>query len=235
MKKFLFLLCFFLISFFFLGCTRSRSNITETRDQPTKIRPGTTVEIVFQKELTEKEKEGQMILKEVVQGHPNEGIRKTLDSLIRSGDIFLCFRINRPAERMCISLIKTSGGTILVLVINSDFLLTAERGLLYLVLQHEWEHNKDFFQGRLLRCEEIPVEDFEKSKLARAIWETELKALQAEWNLAQELRRTDLMPEVASYVKKLGEEKGFRKALYGLLLQNKPIEEVKALAPWWKQ
>jgi len=233
MKKFLFLLCFFLISFFFLGCTRS--NIIEIRDQPTKIRPGTTVEIVPQEELTEKEKRGQMILKEIVQGHPNEEIRKTLDSLIRSGGILLCFRTNRPTERMYISPVEIDEEIILVLVINPDFLLATERDLLYLVLQHEWEHIKDFFQGRLLRCEEIPVEDSEKLKLARAIWETELKALQAEWNLAQKLRRTDLMPEVASYVKKLGEEKGLKKALFILLLQNRPTEEVKALAPWWEQ
>ncbi len=233
MKKFLFLLCFFLINFFFLGCTRS--NIIEIRDQPTKIRSGTTVEIVPQKELAEKEKRGQAILKGAIQDHPNEEIRKTLDSLIRSGDIFLCFRTNRPTERMYISPVEIDEEIILVLVINPGFLLATERDLLYLVLQHEWEHIKDFFQGRLLRYEEIPVENFEKLKLARTIWETELKALQAEWNLAQEIERTDLMPETVDYVEKLGKEDGLRKVFYEFLLQNRPTEEVEAIAPWRKQ
>lgn len=198
-------------------------------DQACKNQP--KVSVIPQTELTKTEVRAQMILKEIVQTHPSKEIREELDSLIQNGIILLCFRSNIPAREMYFD------PTARALIINPEFLLSVEQDYLYLVLAHEWEHVKDFLKGNLVYFSRvIPKDPGKREKLARSIWENEFRAIEAEWELAKQLRRSDLMPDILiQEVEKNGEEKGLKTGLFKLLLVTRDPEEVKICSSWWKQ
>lgn len=186
-----------------------------------------------QTDFTEVEKQANVTLGWLIQNHPDEDVRIGLDSLIRSGKIPLCTKTDVPVEEI---VFDNTFDTIGVLVYNPEFILSKDipDNYKFLVLKHEYEHIKDYFEGKLWKGGKPPSNDQEKFEFAKTIWESDYKALKAEVDLAIRIQAENYYPEECVAYKN-GDEKQFRQLLLNLILNSKVYRDRQELFPHFRK
>jgi len=196
---------------------------------PTRKKPSIRV----QTEATEVEKQANVTLGWLIENHPDEDVRVGLDSLIRSGKIPLCTKTDIPVEEI---VFDNTFDTIGVLVYNPEFIISKDipDNYKFLVLKHEYEHIKDYVEGKLWKGGKPPSNDQERFEYAKTIWDSDYKALKAEVDLAIRIHAENFCSdECAAY--KNGDEKQFRQLLLNLLLNGKVYRDKQELYPYFQR
>ncbi|MDO8490166.1 MAG: hypothetical protein Q7S47_01995 [bacterium] len=187
--------------------------------------------------------QGMLVLRRLVETHPDLLVRRTLSGWIGSGVISISMESDLMPSEMAMEIVKINGAELLVLVANPNFLLrrqlaTQKDDMLYkqLVIYHETTHAADHLAGRIRLTPAITPNDPKMiAAKARSLWMAEYSATFAEWKLAKKISATHLMSNIKKSIAIHGERRGFLEAFAPLMFRGAMVSNPAPFLPTWKK
>ncbi len=158
------------------------------------------------------------LLRTLIATHPTPDIR-TLDTWLRTGTVSLIYE---PRVREMVVQLLNAGPALLV---NEHFLRTADIRYQYLALTHAYRRLQEHFFGNFPLLAQRPTTAPEATEHARIIWNSELIATRAQWQLAKQLGVPHFLPILVRNAQTYGDtERALIHSVYEMRRQDVPAE-----------
>lgn len=137
------------------------------------------------------------LLRTLIGAHPWPSVR-TLHNWLATRTVGLTY--TTQTNEMNVQLLPTGP----VLFVSENFLRTADPRYQQLIVLHEYKRLEDHFSGLYPLLGRRPLGSGEAAEHARIIWNSELNATRAEWQLAQQLGVQTFLPNLLHEIQRYG-------------------------------